>query len=127
VLVIDHDADGAETMKTALELSGHVVDVAFSGFDGVARARVQPPDLVICDVGLPGMDGYQVARALRADPALASIPLVAVSGYAQPEDLERSRAAGFDLHLAKPVDIDPLEHAMARAFAHASSGRASSA
>ncbi len=91
-------------MKTALELSGHLVDLAFSGFDGVARARAQPPDLVICDVGLPGMDGYQVARALRADPVLATIPLVGVSGYAQPEDLERSRtdANGCDRRYGVP-------------------------
>jgi len=72
---------------------------------------------VLCDLGLPGLDGYEVARRLRADPRLRALPLVALSGYALAEDVERSRAAGFDRHLAKPVDLQVLERELADAAA----------
>jgi two-component system CheB/CheR fusion protein len=65
------------------------------------------PDILLLDIGLPGLDGYELARRLRAE-GFESALLVAVSGYALEADIERSRAAGFDMHLAKPVDIDHL-------------------
>ena len=69
---------------------------------------MNPPNVVLCDIGLPGMNGYEVAKALRAetDPGMQ---LVAVTGYAQPEDVKRAVDAGFDRHLAKPVDPAELE------------------
>ena len=91
-----------------LELDGHEVEVAYAGPRASSRRAGCNPDVVLCDIGLPGMDGYEVARALRADPALAGITLVALSGYALPEDIERSREAGFDRHLAKPVEPKDL-------------------
>ena len=76
-----------------------------TGAAGVMAAGQFQPAVVLCDLGLPGgMSGYDVARALRSDPAHAGLRLVAVSGYGQPEDRERARSAGFDLHLTKPVD-----------------------
>jgi CheY-like chemotaxis protein len=68
--------------------------------------------VVLCDIGLPDLDGYEVARTLRRDAALRSMRLVALSGYAQPEDRERALAAGFDVHLAKPADLDTLAKAL---------------
>ena len=68
--------------------------------------------MVLCDIGLPRMDGYEVARTMRRDQELRSIPLVAVSGYATPEDVESARQAGFDLHLAKPPDLEVLRRVM---------------
>jgi two-component system CheB/CheR fusion protein len=65
--------------------------------------------VVFCDIGLPEMDGYKVARALRADPALHQVKLVAVSGYGAPEDLAKAQAAGFDVHVTKPVSMTRLE------------------
>jgi CheY-like chemotaxis protein len=112
ILVIEDNIDSAETLKEALEMNAHVVDVALTGPDGVEKAREIAPDVVICDIGLPGMDGFQVARTLRSDPRLRGVRLIALSGYAQPEDLDRSREAGFDLHLAKPPDLDALERAL---------------
>jgi two-component system CheB/CheR fusion protein len=109
VLVIEDNEDAAESLKVALELSGHEVALAFDGPQGLEEARSFRPEVVLCDIGLPGMDGYEVARALRADDDLRDIPLVALSGYALPEDLERARAAGFDEHVAKPADLDALE------------------
>ena len=98
----------AETLQELLGLAGYAVDVARSGPEGIACARQFQPELVICDIGLPGMDGYQVARILRQEPATAGAHLIALSGYAQEEDLQRSREAGFNWHLKKPVEFSEL-------------------
>ncbi|WP_242343986.1 hybrid sensor histidine kinase/response regulator [Anaeromyxobacter terrae] len=109
VLIVEDNADAAETLRDALELEGVVVTVAPDGEAGLAAARRRPPDLVICDIGLPGeLDGYGVARAVRADPALRHLPLVALTGYAGPEDRARAREAGFDQHLGKPTSLGDL-------------------
>jgi CheY-like chemotaxis protein len=113
VLIVEDNVDAAETLRDVLELDGHEVAVAFRGTDGLADARTLQPDVVLCDLGLPGLDGYEVARALRADPACAGIFLVALSGYALPEDRQRALDAGFDRHLAKPVDPDELMRLLA--------------
>jgi CheY-like chemotaxis protein len=109
VLIIEDQADGAQSLREALELCGHQVEIADNGPAGLTRARTFRPEVVLCDIGLPGMDGYQVARAFRADEALKDVFLVALSGYARPDDLLRSAAAGFDRHLAKPPRLDKLE------------------
>jgi CheY-like chemotaxis protein len=91
-------------MRDFLELSGHEVAIAASGIDGVAAARKFHPEVVLCDLGLPGMSGFEVAAELRRDPATSRARLIAVTGYGRDEDRRRSKAAGFDLHLTKPVD-----------------------
>lgn len=105
--------DAAESLRAVLELYGHTVTVARSGPEGIEVARTFRPDIVLCDVGLPGMNGYDVARAIRADPALSKLPLIALTGYATPEDVSRAREAGFDLHLAKPLDVEVLARLIA--------------
>jgi signal transduction histidine kinase/ActR/RegA family two-component response regulator len=107
VLVVEDNADTAMTLCDFLELSGFEVAVAGSGREGVEAARRFRPDVVLCDLGLPEMNGFEVAVALRRDPVTASTRLIAVTGYGRDEDRRRSRAAGFDLHLTKPVD--PVE------------------
>jgi CheY-like chemotaxis protein len=79
------------------------VAVAHDGPAALAAAAAAPPDLVLMDIGLPGMDGYQVAARLR-EAGHDRAALIAISGYGQEEDLRRSRGAGFDHHLVKPVD-----------------------
>ncbi len=113
VLVIEDDADSATSLEEALELGGHRVALAFSGAEGLEKARTMLPDIVLCDVGLPEMDGYEVARAIRADPRLRATLLVALSGHALPADVERSEEAGFDRHVAKPLGMEQLEELMA--------------
>src|SRR5690606_15209538 len=103
ILIIEDSVDVAESMQMLLEMEGHEVSVAHDGVEGVAKARATSPDVVLCDLGLPKMNGYAVARSLVADLELANTLLVAISGYALPEDVERSMAAGFHHHLAKPV------------------------
>lgn len=112
VLVIEDNIDNAETLKEALELNDHVVEIALTGPDGLEKVRSWSPDVVLCDIGLPGMDGFRVAKEIRADARINATPLIALSGYAQPEDVERSKESGFDLHLAKPPDLDALERAI---------------
>ncbi len=110
VLVIEDNVDAAETLRDIFQLHAHVVEVAYSGPDGLAKARAFKPDVVLCDIGLPGMDGYAVARALRAEPAFVHVALVALTGYAEPEDVARAQDAGFDAHLVKPAGIQALLH-----------------
>jgi len=112
VLIVEDNPDAASTLREALELEGNRVEVARAGPEGVAAARARRPDVVVCDLGLPGMTGFDVARELRADPALRDLRLVALSGYANPDDVERSMAAGFDVHLAKPPDIELLARSL---------------
>jgi PAS domain S-box-containing protein len=114
VLVIEDNIDAAESLSEVLQFDEHEVALAYNGPDGIAKARTFRPDFILCDIGLPGMDGYEVARVLRADPSLKDTFLVALSGYALPEDLVRSREAGFDRHIAKPPSLNALEELLAR-------------
>ncbi len=114
VLIIDDNLDAAESLRLLLEFSGHSVSVAGDGPSGLALARSAPLDIVLCDIGLPLMNGYEVASAFRADRKLCGIRLVAISGYARAEDLARSKAAGFDAHLAKPPALEAIERELAR-------------
>jgi CheY-like chemotaxis protein len=103
VLVVDDNDDAREALEFLLKEEGHDVRGAADGAEALAEAKSFQPDVVLLDIGLPGMDGYDVARALRAMPESAGAFIVAVSGYGQAEDRVRSRAAGFDEHLLKPV------------------------
>ncbi len=112
VLLIDDNADAAETLRDILESFGHEVAMAPDGTSGMERARDIRPDVVICDLGLPDVSGYEVARALRRDPALGSIRLIALSGYGYPEDKQRSLEAGFEVHFTRPAQLEELAAAI---------------
>ncbi len=113
VLVVDDNADAADSLAELVREYGHTVEVTYDGTTAVEHARANPPDVVLCDIGLPGMSGYDVARALRATHA-TGLRLFALSGYAQPDDVASALAAGFDGHLAKPCDPEVLERILAR-------------
>jgi PAS domain S-box-containing protein len=108
VLVVDDNADSAETMATLLQIWGHEVRIAGDGPTALALATERRPDLVLLDIGLPGMTGYEVAQRLRQLPDMAEAVLVAMTGYGQEDDLQKSREAGFTLHLVKPIQPDTL-------------------
>jgi two-component system CheB/CheR fusion protein len=108
VLVIEDNVDSAESLRMLLELCGYQVSLAHDGPAALAIAEAVHPEVVLCDIGLPGMDGYAVASALRACPRLAAARLIAVTGYGLEEDRRRALAAGFDVHLVKPVAPDLL-------------------
>jgi len=89
-----------------LNQRGHEAEAVFSPSAAIERAATLNPEVVLLDIGLPGMDGYEVAKRIRA--AGGSARLVALTGYGQPEDIRKARAAGFDAHLVKPVDLENL-------------------
>ncbi len=114
VLVVDDNVDAARMLGVLLKLLKHEVALAHDGPGALALAASVPPELVLIDIGLPGMDGYAVAAALRRN-GLTGAALVAVTGYGRDEDISRSRQAGFDHHLVKPVDLDALQSITAAA------------
>jgi signal transduction histidine kinase/PAS domain-containing protein/ActR/RegA family two-component response regulator len=103
ILVVDDNADAAETLRLLLELDGHHVAVAGDGEDALALVDRFEPELAFLDIGLPGMSGHDLARHLRSDPRFATLPLVAVTGWGREVDREAARRAGFEQHLTKPV------------------------
>jgi signal transduction histidine kinase/ActR/RegA family two-component response regulator len=107
VLVVDDNRDTATACAQLLKGMGHDVQMAFNGLAALEAARAFKPQTILLDIGLPGMNGFEVARTLREE-GFASEVIVAVSGYGQPEDRERSREAGFDDHLVKPVHRDAI-------------------
>ncbi len=109
VLVVDDNADAAESLAVLLRMRGHEVHVARDGPQALETARAVRPEVVLLDLALPGLDGYEVAAQLRGHPELRRARLVAVTGYGRDEDRRRTRAAGFDEHLVKPVDLADLE------------------
>lgn len=98
---------GCRALAILLKFEGHTVDVLYRSTDVLERVARQHPDVVLQDLGMPDMDGYAVVRTLRAHHGTA-LQVIAVTGYGQPEDRERTRAAGFDAHLVKPVDVPAL-------------------
>jgi PAS domain S-box-containing protein len=109
ILVVDDNADAAETMALLLETCGHDTAVVHDGLSALAKAAEMEPDVVLLDIGLPGMDGYEVARRLRQNPTTRHAVLAALTGYGQVRDVERARDSGFDKHFTKPVDIEVLQ------------------
>jgi signal transduction histidine kinase/ActR/RegA family two-component response regulator len=114
VLVVEDNADTAESLSMLLELLGHHVRAAHDGVAALDAARANVPDVMLVDIGLPGMDGYEVARRVRRDPDLKQVVLVALTGYGQEEVKQQAMAAGFDYHLVKPVNPDALHGLVAR-------------
>ncbi|HEX5128223.1 MAG TPA: PAS domain S-box protein [Usitatibacter sp.] len=114
VLVVDDNADAAQTLEMLLKSLGHEVQVANDGRQALEAASQFRPDIVLLDIGMPGMSGYEVARRLRSlEPPGRPVRIVAVTGWGQDLDRQQSREAGFDVHLVKPVDIHQLESVLA--------------
>ncbi len=114
VLIIEDNLDAAESLRDALALGGHEIQVAHAAEPGLALARTFMPEVILCDIGLPGMDGYAIAQAVRSDPVLRSTFMVALTGYTLPEDVARATQAGFDEHLAKPPNLARVEQIFAK-------------
>jgi CheY-like chemotaxis protein len=108
VLIVDDNVDAARTMADALDLAGYDTRVSFDGPAALDASASFEPDAVLLDLGLPLMDGYEVARELMAGPSDRRPILVALTGYGQLSDQERTRTAGFNSHLVKPIDPPQL-------------------
>jgi two-component system, chemotaxis family, CheB/CheR fusion protein len=107
-LVVDDVADVTEMLEVFLTHAGFSVVTAASAKAALAAANERQFDVIISDIGMPEMNGYQLAEALRELPEYESVPLIAVTGYAMFDDQERSRNAGFDAHMTKPIDPHAL-------------------
>lgn len=112
ILVVDDNVDSAEMIVAMLEDWGHEAHHVVDGPTAVERALELRPDIVLLDIGLPGMDGHEVAARLRAEPTTKRVRIIALSGYGQESDRVKSRAAGCDEHLVKPVDMNLLRRTL---------------
>ena len=122
ILVVDDNVDSARTLARLLKLLGHEARMAHDGGEAVEVAEEYRPELMLLDIGLPVMNGYEVARAVRRRDWGADVAIVALTGWGQEDDRRRSREAGIDDHLVKPVDPVTLERLLAEMQAEETSG-----
>lgn len=113
ILVADDNRDNVETLALMLELQGHRVATAHDGVEALAAAERERPHVAFLDLGMPELNGYDVCRAVRALPFGAEVCIVALTGWGQEDDRRRTRDAGFDHHLVKPVDFAEIERLLA--------------
>jgi CheY-like chemotaxis protein len=109
LLVVDDNRDSAQSLGMMLEILGHEVRVEYDGPAAVRAARAFAPDAVFLDIGLPGMSGYDVCRQLKAAPGAEGLVVIAQTGWGDPAQRLRSKEAGFDHHLVKPIDLAALK------------------
>ena len=124
ILIADDNNDALESLATLLQLSGHEVFTATNGGTALQSVERHLPEVVLLDIGMPLLDGYEVARRIRAQPWGQRITLVALTGWGQDSDRRRSREAGFDSHLVKPLDLETLTDLLARLPSTSASGSA---
>jgi CheY-like chemotaxis protein len=108
VLVVDDNRDAADSTTAILRLLGYTVEAAYDGQTALAAAPRLKPHVVLLDLAMPGLDGFETRKLLAALPALENVYTVAMTGYGNEDDKQRTRAAGFDAHLTKPVELDGL-------------------
>lgn len=108
ILVVDDNHDSADAVSLILQLEGHDVKAAYSGGEALSLAEHFKPHVVLLDIGMPQLNGYEVARRLRGESWGKNLLLIAQSGWGQADDLRRSREAGFNHHLTKPIDFQKL-------------------
>jgi CheY-like chemotaxis protein len=108
ILVVDDHRDSAASLGMLLRMMGHTVHIAFDGPQAIDLAETHRPDAVLLDIGLPKLNGYDTATSMRTHAWGKRMALIAVTGWGEPADKRRSREAGFDHHLVKPVDLDAL-------------------
>lgn len=114
ILVVDDNVDGALSLSMMLELEGNEVRIAHDGEEGVRTATEFRPELVFLDIGMPKLDGLEACRLIREQPWAKDAILVALTGWGQESDKQKSREAGFDAHLVKPIDLEALAALLAK-------------
>jgi CheY-like chemotaxis protein len=113
VLIVDDNKDLADSLTLLLRRHGHTVQAVYDGEGALEAIATFQPEVVFLDIGLPDMDGFEVAHRLSLHALRKTLRLVALTGYGQEEDSQRIAAAGFDLHLVKPVKTKELQEALA--------------
>lgn len=115
ILVVDDHRDAARVLGLLLDSLGHEVKTATDGMGALEEMATFHPDIVFLDIGLPQLDGCEVARRVRQRADLRGTKLIALTGWSHAEDRERTREAGFDHHLVKPVGVKTLKDLLAQA------------
>jgi CheY-like chemotaxis protein len=119
ILVVDDNHDAARSLSVLLELSGHVTKLAHDGQEAVQKAADFSPEVILLDIGLPKLSGYDVCKTIRRGTANGQPMIIALTGWGQDDDRARTREAGFDAHLVKPVDIGMLKKLLGRSRSEA--------
>ena len=117
ILVVDDNADAAESIAVLMGIEGHDVKTVTDAMQALTCLDAFAPQVAIIDIGLPGMNGYELAAGIRANRKLPKPLLIALTGYGQAEDFDRSRDAGFDHHFVKPADFRAIQAAIDGGFA----------
>lgn len=113
ILVVDDNPDSATSLAMLMKITGNVTHTAFDGLEAVEAAATFRPDVILLDIGLPKLNGYEACRRIRQQPWGKNIVMVAVTGWGQEEDREKSRDAGFNGHMVKPVELAALTKLLA--------------
>jgi len=113
VLVVDDNRDAAETLAAMVGLLGHEIRIAYDGAEAVATAEAWLPEVILMDIGMPRLNGYEAARQIRAAGWGREMLLIATTGWGQDDDRRRTREAGFDYHLVKPVEQTVVQELLA--------------
>jgi CheY-like chemotaxis protein len=122
ILVVDDNPDSADSLAELLQLIGHETRTAYDGLEAVAAAASFRPAVVLLDIGLPKLDGHEAARKIREQPWSEGMVLVALTGWGHEDDRQKSREAGFDAHLVKPVEFEVLKKLLSGFFQDLGSG-----
>ncbi len=112
ILLVDDNEDSAKTMGWMVKMLGHETRLAHDGATAIATAKSFLPDIIFLDIGLPSMNGYEICQAMRQEPSLKNVHILALTGWGQKEHRQRSKEAGFDDHLVKPVALEKLEEVL---------------
>jgi signal transduction histidine kinase/DNA-binding response OmpR family regulator len=112
ILVVDDNADAAESIAVFMRIEGHEVKTVTDALQALSCIEVFAPQAAIIDIGLPGMNGFELAAAIRSNKAVATPLMIALTGYGQAEDFDRSRDAGFHHHFVKPADLKTIQAAI---------------
>jgi len=114
ILVVDDNRDAATMLAMMLRLFGNEVSVANDGLEAIQVAEEARPDVILMDIGMPRLNGYEACRRIREQPWGADMLLVALTGWGQDEDKRKTRDAGFDHHLVKPVEPQALQELLSQ-------------
>lgn len=113
ILVVDDDADSAESLAKLIQLLGYETKAVFRGSEAIEEVESFLPDMALIDIGMPDLNGYETVQRIRQKRGSAHIILVAVTGWSRDEDKRRAYESGFDLHIAKPMDEKTLRELLA--------------
>ncbi|MEO6848405.1 MAG: response regulator [Chthoniobacterales bacterium] len=109
ILIVDDLKDGADSMKRLLEMIGHEVYTLYNGEEAIEQVGTIKPDVLLLDIGMPKRSGYDVCCYIRGQPWGKDMLIIAITGWGQAVDRRRTKQAGFDHHLVKPIDIEVLK------------------